>query len=247
MARREGLEGRRPLTQRPRGQGSGRQGAGDGLRHALCPALGTLGFGSPEESPALRFSWPAGGHHPARPHTAPPSSSTTSCHLRKPRVRSPSIPRSQSSSVASAGGPSAPSAWRLPRPWWSIGGCPVDPWLCRRQWWKTGGAPWGVGVAGGVQEGCLQDASARPCCGRSGMVQLGAKAAGIPVWAGVTEEPSPAWSPALTAASSSVPAPRAPWLSTTVLPPAAASYVLQVRPLPPAPPQLPNRPCLTWG
>lgn len=63
----------------------------------------------------------------------------------------------------------------------------------------------------------------------SGMVQLRAKAAGIPVWAGVTKELSPAWLPAPMAASCSVPALRAPWPSTTALPLAAASCVLQVR------------------
>lgn len=107
-----------------------------------------------------------------------------------------------------------------------------------------GGYSWGPlgGVGGRAERGRAVSRNLLLCCPWgtwSGMVQRGAKAAGIPVWAGVTKEPSPAWSPAPMAASCSAPALRAPWPSTTALPLAAVSCVLQVRhpPLPPAPAQ----------
>lgn len=69
------------------------------------------------------------------------------------------------------------------------------------------------------------------------MVQLRVKAVGDLCGVGVTEEPSPAWLPAPTAASCSAPALRAPWPNMTVPPPTAESSMWQVRPLCSALPQ----------
>lgn len=124
-----------------------------------------------------------------------------------------------------------------------------------------GGYSWGpLGCVGGrAEQGRAVSRSLLLCCPWgtwSGMVQRGAKAAGIPVWAGVTKELSPAWSPAPMAASCSAPALRAPWPSTAALPLAAASCVLQVRHHPhpsphtcTAPPQPPSLPLtgFLWG
>lgn len=106
----------------------------------------------PEEGLALRV-WPAGSEHPARPHTAPPASSTTSRRPRKRPVRSPSTPRSPSSSAASAAGPSVPSAWRPPGSWRNTGGCPAGPWLRRCLWWIPVGPPGVCGRPGRAGEG----------------------------------------------------------------------------------------------
>lgn len=79
---------------------------------------------------------------------------------------SPSTPHSQPSSAASVAGPSAPSAWRPLRSWWSTGGCLARHWPHRCPWWKLGscvGSPGMCGWLGRVGEGRPKEAPVLHC------------------------------------------------------------------------------------